>query len=71
MLKHHHLTDVEFKGKEGALKEITDEITVFEKVASECFIENWTSGFVVTTFVQLLETLISNRNRMLKNFILL
>ncbi|BCS82391.1 CRISPR-associated helicase Cas3' [Anaerocellum diazotrophicum] len=68
LLKHHHLTDVEFRGKEGALKEITDEITVFEKVASECFIENWTSGFVVTTFVQLLETLISNRNRMLKKF---
>lgn len=68
LLKHHHLTDGEYRGKEEALKEITDEITVYEKVASECFIENWTSGFVVTTFVQLLETLISNRNRMLKKF---
>lgn len=68
LLKHHHLTDGEYRGKEEALKGITDEITVYEKVVSECFIENWTSGFVVTTFVQLLETLISNRNRMLKKF---
>lgn len=64
LLKHHHLTDGEYRGKEEALR----EITVYEKVASECFIENWTSGFVVTTFVQLLESLISNKNRMLKKF---
>lgn len=69
LLKHHHLTDVNFIGKKVLNMQTQDEeITVYDKVASECFIENWTSGFVVTTFVQLLETLISNKNRMLKKF---
>lgn len=37
----------------------------YEKDQAELLLNNWISGIVVTTFVQLLETLISNKNRML------
>lgn len=58
IIKHHSLADVEY----------SSEYENYNKVQSEMLIENWNSGIVVTTFVQLLETLISNKNRMLKKF---
>lgn len=59
LIKHHSMTDVEY----------IDENMDYSKSQEELLIENWDSGVVVTTFVQLLETLIGNRNRMLKKFI--
>lgn len=58
IIKHHSLADVEY----------SSEYENYSKMQSEMLIENWNSGIVVTTFVQLLETLISNKNRMLKKF---
>jgi CRISPR-associated endonuclease/helicase Cas3 len=55
---HHHLSNKEYiNSKED-----------YRKDQAELFIENWDSGIIVTTFVQLLQTLVGNRNRMLKKY---
>jgi CRISPR-associated endonuclease/helicase Cas3 len=57
LLKHHHLADMEYKTGQDILD--------YNK--SEFLIETWQSNVVVTTFVQLLETLYSNdKSRLLK-----
>lgn len=58
IIKHHSLADVEY----------SSEYENYSKIKAEMLIENWNSGIVITTFVQLLETLISSKNRMLKKF---
>lgn len=58
LLKHHYLAEKEYKTSE-------DE---FDYGISEYFIENWDSEIIVTTFVQLLTSLLTNRNRRLKKF---
>ena len=58
IIKHHSLADVEY----------SSEHENYTKVRAEMLIENWNSGIVITTFVQLLETLVGNKNRMLKKF---
>lgn len=58
IIKHHSLADVDY----------SSEHENYTKVKAEMLIENWNSGIVITTFVQLLETLIGNKNRMLKKF---
>ncbi|CCJ32924.1 CRISPR-associated helicase/endonuclease Cas3 [Caloramator australicus] len=59
LLKHHSLANIKYE---------SDEYD-FDNLQSELLIENWSSGIVVTTFVQLFETLIGTRNRMLKKLI--
>ncbi len=58
IIKHHNLSTVEYE----------NEYRDYTKTEAELLIENWSSGVVVTTFVQLLETLVGARNRMLKKF---
>lgn len=58
IIKHHNLSNVDY----------VDYKKEYNKLQAEMLIENWTSGIVVTTFVQLLQTLIGNRNKMLKKF---
>lgn len=58
IIKHHNLSTVEYES----------EYRDYTKTEAELLIENWSSGVVVTTFVQLLETLVGARNRMLKKF---
>lgn len=58
IIKHHNLSDVEY----------SSEYENYDRMAAEMLIENWNSGIIVTTFVQLIETLIGSRNRMLKKF---
>ncbi len=58
IIKHHSLANVEY----------SSEHENYTKVKAEMLIENWNSGIIITTFVQLLETLIGNKNRMLKKF---
>ncbi|MER3447653.1 MAG: CRISPR-associated helicase Cas3' [Candidatus Dadabacteria bacterium] len=60
LLKHHHLTDVNYRWKEGEED--------FEFDASNILIEGWNSEIVVTTFIQLFHTLISNKNRSIRKF---
>ncbi len=58
IIKHHNLSKTDYK----------TEYHDYSGVQSELLIENWESGIVVTTFVQLFETIIGTRNRMLKKF---
>ncbi len=58
LMKHHSLADVDYQ---------TEKYDV-DKQRAEMLRENWMSNVIVTTFVQVLETLVGNRNRMLKKF---
>lgn len=58
IIKHHNLSKTNYQS----------EYYDYTKTQSELLIENWESGIIVTTFVQLFETAIGNRNRMLKKF---
>ena len=59
LLKHHHLAEITFRFKED--EELPPDESLF-------MIEGWESEIVVTTFMQLFHTLISNRNRMIRKF---
>lgn len=58
IIKHHNLATIEYES----------EYRDYKKTEAELLIENWQSGIIITTFVQLLETLVGARNRMLKKF---
>ncbi len=58
IIKHHHLADVEYKSSEGDLP--LDEALML--------IESWESEVVVTTFIQLLHTIIGYKNSFLKKY---
>lgn len=58
LMKHHSLANVDYKSEDYDTNTLQ----------AEMLMENWSSTVIVTTFVQLLETLISNRNKMLKKF---
>jgi len=58
LLKHHHLSDIYYK--------TTDE--EYEGDLAKAFIEGWNSEIIVTTFVQLFHTLLSNKNNTLRKF---
>ena len=58
LLKHHHLAEPAYK---------TSDDTTFDQDKSQFLIETWQSGIVVTTFVQLLESLFSSdKTKLLK-----
>lgn len=58
LIKHHHLADLSYK--------VEDE----ERPISESLllVESWESEVIVTTFIQLLHTIIGFKNRLLKKF---
>lgn len=58
LLKHHHLSDIQYK--EGDEERRVDEALLLT--------EAWESEIIVTTFVQLLHTVIGFKNRFLKKF---
>lgn len=58
LLKHHHLSEVYYE-KEG---------NEFESDEAKILIEGWNSEIIVTTFVQLFHTLISNKNKSIRKF---
>ncbi|MBF0378416.1 MAG: CRISPR-associated helicase Cas3' [Desulfamplus sp.] len=62
ILKHHHLTELEY------IARFQDEDKIYSSKDSEFFIEGWESEFIVTTFHQLLHTMLSNRNKVLRKF---
>ena len=62
ILKHHYLSERIYKWeKEGKTEEYSDAI-------AEHLVESWDSEIVVSTFVQLLHSIFTNRNRKLKKF---
>jgi len=58
LIKHHHLANIEYNTSE----------TDYDKDQAELLLNNWVSGSIITTFVQFLETLVSNKNKMLMKF---
>ena len=59
LLKHHHLSDPVYVSSDPE----------FNTDGSELFTETWQSEFVVTTFYQLLNGIITPRNKNLKRFV--
>lgn len=59
LLKHHHLAEPKYKESEDVVRD-SDE--------SQYLIETWQSAVVITTFVQLLECLITNNKSKLLKF---
>lgn len=59
IIKHHNLSKTDYV--------VGDQ--EYAKTQSELLIESWESGVVITTFVQVFETLIGHRNKMLKKFL--
>ncbi|MGD9489463.1 MAG: CRISPR-associated helicase Cas3' [Calditrichaceae bacterium] len=67
LLKHHHLSDWTYRTADDD----TAEVSVFKEYdanKSIFLIEGWHSRITVTTFVQLLYSLISAKNSMLRKF---
>ena len=58
LLSHHHLTDIFYRSREEE----------FSGDEAEILIEGWNSEIVITTFVQLFHTLISNRKNSIRKF---
>jgi len=58
LLKHHHLSEIYYKIEENEVE--PDEAKIL--------IEGWNSEIVVTTFVQLFHTLITNKNKSIRKF---
>jgi len=64
LLTHHHLADVKYKEKDEE-----DEIYDYEDLLDSLLLtEGWYSEIVVSTFVQLFHSLITNRNRSARKF---
>lgn len=59
LLKHHHLSDIFYETKENADYDTSESLLL---------IEGWNSEIIVTTFIQLFHSLISNKNRSLRKF---
>lgn len=59
LLKHHHLAEIAYRSKE-------DEVSTIDE--RQYLTEGWKSEIVVTTFMQLFHTMISNNNKMLRKF---
>ena len=59
LLKHHHLAEITYRFS------VDEELSLDE---SQFLIEGWESEIVVTTFMQLFHTMISNKNRMIRKF---
>lgn len=62
LLAHHHLSPLDYTVKD----DVDYQHLSYE--ASKLLIEGWHSELVVTTFVQLFETILSNRNKHLRRF---
>lgn len=66
LLKHHHLSDIEFLSLKKADK---DEENIIEDVfESKALIESWNSEIIVTTFYQFFHTLFGYRNSQLRKY---
>lgn len=59
LLKHHHLSEISYQ---------INKNEDFESDSAKIMIEGWNSEIIVTTFVQLFHTLLTNRNKNLRKF---
>jgi CRISPR-associated endonuclease/helicase Cas3 len=61
LMKHHSLVEPNYKSTE-------DEEFQYDSNAAQILLEGWNSEIVCTTFVQLFQSLLSNRNRVIRKF---
>ncbi|MEM4067612.1 MAG: CRISPR-associated helicase Cas3' [Candidatus Micrarchaeaceae archaeon] len=62
LLRHHHLSDIYFTFKNEEKLSDTDSVDPHDLEKRYLLMESWNSEIIVTTFVQLFHTLITNRN---------
>jgi CRISPR-associated endonuclease/helicase Cas3 len=68
LLRHHYLTPMKLK-KDVKLDKDSEETQDLDKyLEDKLLLESWESGNIVTTFVQLLQSIIGNKNSFLKKF---
>ncbi|GAB6137789.1 CRISPR-associated helicase Cas3' [Halanaerobaculum tunisiense] len=68
LLRHHYLTPMKLK-RDVDLGDDSKESQDLDKYLEEkLLLESWESGNIVTTFVQLLQSIIGNKNSFLKKF---
>ncbi|ACL70271.1 CRISPR-associated helicase/endonuclease Cas3 [Halothermothrix orenii] len=68
LLKHHYLTPLELKKNIDLEKDSRISRDLEKYLDDRLLLESWESGNIVTTFVQLLESIIGNKNSYLKKF---
>ena len=62
LLTQHHLSQLSY------ISQFSDEDRIYSSKDSEFLIEGWESEMIVTTFHQLLHTLLTNKNKSLRKF---
>ncbi|HBY57408.1 MAG TPA: CRISPR-associated helicase/endonuclease Cas3 [Candidatus Atribacteria bacterium] len=67
LLKHHHLSDITYTTTNFG-KEEFENISPKDISKDILLIEGWNSEIIVTTFIQLFYSLISNRNKSIRKF---
>lgn len=65
ILKHHHLSNIVYKTKDGLLN---NQEEIFDIDVAKLLIEGWNSNIIVTTFVQFLESILTNKNSNMRKF---
>jgi len=60
LLKHNYMSDMNYKS--------SDELEEYDENKSQLLTEGWYSEIIITTFIQLFYTLISNKNKSLRKF---
>ncbi|MBA7500634.1 hypothetical protein ES704_03394 [subsurface metagenome] len=67
LLKHHHLSDVNYTTSNIGEEEF-ENLSPKDIGKDLLLIEGWNSEIIVTTFIQLFYSLISNRNKVIRKF---
>ncbi|MFW6016095.1 MAG: CRISPR-associated helicase Cas3' [bacterium] len=68
LLRHHYLTPMKFEQNISIQKDSNESKNLNNYLDEKLLLESWESGNIVTTFVQLLESIIGNKNSYLKKF---
>ncbi|MEJ6950738.1 CRISPR-associated helicase Cas3' [Natronospora cellulosivora (SeqCode)] len=68
LLKHHYITPMELKKDIDLEKDSAESLNMEGYLDNKLLLESWESGNIVTTFVQLLQSIIGNKNSYLKKF---
>jgi len=68
LLRHHYLSPLEINKNIDNKVDSKESRNLDNYLSDKLLLESWESGNIVTTFVQLLESIIGNRNSYLKKF---
>ncbi len=68
LLKHHYLSPLQLDSEVKNEDDSRESKSLDHYLSNKLLLESWESGNIVTTFVQLLESIIGNRNSYLKKF---